>query len=131
MSKIILSESDIMKLVKEAASRVLNEIGETPRGQYRLGRLDGRYIKRMMDSGDEEEKDRLTKKAGEISSYAAEKQLNPNRISNNSTEEEIYSFPTAYRLGYYDEAHGKPYKYSDEDVDNEFRKKYLDGVSIK
>lgn len=130
MSKIILSESDIMKMVKEAASRVLNEIGDTPKGQYMLGRLDGRYSKRLRHgSHDYEEELRNLEKANSISKYASEKQLDPSRFDSDATEEEILSLPTAYRLGYYDEAYGLPYKYSDEEEDNKFRKKYLGGIS--
>ena len=41
--KIIrLTESDLHKIVKESVNRVLNEIGDTPKGQYMLGKLTAR-----------------------------------------------------------------------------------------
>jgi len=36
---IRLTEQDLHKIVKESVNRVLNEIGDTPKGQYMLGRL--------------------------------------------------------------------------------------------
>ena len=36
---IRLTESDLHRIVKESVNRVLNEIGDTPRGQNRLGAL--------------------------------------------------------------------------------------------
>lgn len=37
-----LTESKINRIVKESVYRILNEIGDTPKGQYMLGRLHGR-----------------------------------------------------------------------------------------
>ena len=37
-----LTEQDLHRIVKESLNRVLNEIGDTPRGQYSLGAVDGR-----------------------------------------------------------------------------------------
>ena len=34
-----LAEGDLHRIVKESVNRVLNEIGDTPKGQYMLGRL--------------------------------------------------------------------------------------------
>lgn len=39
---IRLTESDIHRIVKESVNKVLNEIGDTPKGQYMLGRLMGK-----------------------------------------------------------------------------------------
>ena len=40
---IRLTEGDLHNIVKESVKRILNEIGDTPRGQYMLGRLTGKY----------------------------------------------------------------------------------------
>lgn len=43
MKKTIkLSESDLHRIVMESVQQVINEIGDTPKGQYMLGRLQGR-----------------------------------------------------------------------------------------
>ena len=43
MKQIIkLTESDLHKIVKESVNKVLNEVGNTKRGQYMLGRLRNR-----------------------------------------------------------------------------------------
>lgn len=43
MKKTIrLTESDLHRVIKESVNRVLNEIGDTRRGQYMLGRLRNR-----------------------------------------------------------------------------------------
>ena len=46
---IRLTESDLHKIVKESVNRVLNEIGDTPRGQNMLGRVAGRGRERAAD----------------------------------------------------------------------------------
>lgn len=43
MKQIIkLTESDLHKIIKESVKEVLNEIGDTEKGQYMLGRLQAR-----------------------------------------------------------------------------------------
>ena len=139
MEKLILTESDLHTMVTEAARRILKEIGDTPKGQYMLGRLDGRYMKKMHGAKDERERENMYRKATEINNYASEKTLNPERYSDD--EEDMFSLPNAYELGYRDELGGTTA--SDELLDyfgyenrlnnpekeNEFRKKYLGGVS--
>ena len=39
---IRLTEQDLHRIVNESVNKVLNEIGDTNRGQYMLGRLAGR-----------------------------------------------------------------------------------------
>jgi hypothetical protein len=41
---IRLTESDLHRIVKESVNRILNEIGDTAKGQYMLGRLQGRQM---------------------------------------------------------------------------------------
>lgn len=131
MSKILLNESDITYLVKEAVSRVLNEVGDTIKGQYRLGRLDGRYIKKMRYSKTDDESLMNAKKAEDISDYA-HNQLSSSISSNKlNNPDDLSLMLKAYKLGYEDEVYGDALGYSDDENDIEFRKKYLDGVSIK
>jgi len=40
---IRLTEEDLHRIVKESVKNILNEIGDTPKGQYMLGRLTGKY----------------------------------------------------------------------------------------
>lgn len=40
---IRLTESDLHRIVEESVKQIINEIGDTPRGQYMLGRLAGKY----------------------------------------------------------------------------------------
>ena len=42
---IRLTESDLHRIVKESVNKVLNEIGDTPKGQFMLGAAIGRKIK--------------------------------------------------------------------------------------
>jgi len=43
MKKLIrLTEGDLHRIIEGAVKRTLNEIGDTPRGQYMLGRLAAR-----------------------------------------------------------------------------------------
>ena len=44
--RIRLTESDLHRIVKEAVNKVLNEIGDTERGQYALGALAKRKQQR-------------------------------------------------------------------------------------
>ena len=44
MKKVIkLTESDLHRIVENSVNRILNEIGDTQKGQYMLGRLQRRY----------------------------------------------------------------------------------------
>lgn len=140
MKSIILTENDIHNLVIESVRRVINEIGDTPKGQYRLGGLGARYIKKMHDAEDEEERIKMWQKANDINDYAS-KQIRPEKYDGIDDEEEIYSLPTAYRLGYKDELGGTTgidrmlgitghkNNLNNPEKDAKFRKKYLDGVS--
>jgi len=126
-----------MKLNKPS----INEIGDTPKGQYKLGRLDARYIKKMLRSNDDEEQHRLLKKADDINDYA-ESQIHPEKYDGVEDEEELYSLPKAYKLGYKDELGGKTAsdrlldffgyenRANNPEKESEFRKKHLKGTSI-
>ena len=41
--KIKLTEAQLHKVLTESVKKILKEIGDTPKGQYMLGRLAGRY----------------------------------------------------------------------------------------
>lgn len=43
-----LTESDLHKIIKESVKSVLNEIGDTPKGQYALGAVKGRALGRTI-----------------------------------------------------------------------------------
>lgn len=44
MKKLVrLTEKDLHHLIKESVKKTINEIGDTPKGQYALGKLAGRY----------------------------------------------------------------------------------------
>lgn len=40
--RVRLTESDLHRIVKESVRRIINEIGDTTKGQYMLGRLSQR-----------------------------------------------------------------------------------------
>ena len=40
--RVRLTESDLHKIVKESVNKILNEIGDTPKGQHILGQLNAR-----------------------------------------------------------------------------------------
>lgn len=43
---IKLTESEFHRLINESVNQILNEIGDTPNGQYMLGRLHARQLNR-------------------------------------------------------------------------------------
>lgn len=50
--KIIrLTESDLHRIIKESVKRVLNEVGDTSKGQHMLGRL---HAKKVVNSEDDD-----------------------------------------------------------------------------
>lgn len=58
MKKIIrLTEQDLRKIVKESVNKILNEIGDTPKGQYMLGSLAARQNRNGIDLDDPDDFD--------------------------------------------------------------------------
>ena len=49
---IRLTESDLHKIVKESVHKIINEIGDTEKGQDALGQVYGRAIRRAQNLGD-------------------------------------------------------------------------------
>lgn len=49
---IRMTESDLHKIVKESVHKIINEIGDTEKGQDALGQVHGRAIKRQQMLGD-------------------------------------------------------------------------------
>ena len=49
---IRLTEGDLHKIVKESVHKIINEIGDTEKGQYALGQVHGRAIARAAKLGD-------------------------------------------------------------------------------
>ena len=114
---IRLTESDLHRIVKESVNRVLNEIGDTPRGQYMLGRLQGRQLK----NGD-------SKSAARTAMYSGSEQdkFYPNDMDN--YEDLSYS----NLLGFEDEKNGEPYennKFINQNYPRKFRATHLNGIS--
>ena len=113
---IRLTEGDLHRIVKESVNRVLNEIGDTPRGQYMLGRLQGRQLK----NGD-------SKSAARTAMYSGSEQgkFYPNDMDN--YEDLSYS----NLLGFEDEKNGEPYennKFINQDYPRKFRATHLNGI---
>ena len=50
---IRLTESDLHKIVKESVGKIINEIGDTPKGQRGLGALHARKVLRNNDLSDD------------------------------------------------------------------------------
>ena len=110
---IRLTESDLHKIVKESVNKILNEIGDTPKGQYMLGRLQTRQLKNRDSS------------AAKTSKYASSKWGDMNKDRDNY-ENQSY----ANLIGHTDE------KYSKELPQNrignyqrKFRNDHLNGIS--
>ena len=56
MSKLIrLTENDLHRIVKESVQKIINEIGDTPRGQRALGAVAARSIHRMHNALDDDQ----------------------------------------------------------------------------
>lgn len=94
--KIIrMTESDLHNLVKESVNRILNEIGDTPKGQHALGRLAYRKG---------EERPRMGQNVGKM-----------RKTSGNDIFK--YADKAAHKNGMYGHEFGNGYDYQ-EDVDN-------------
>lgn len=101
---IRLTESDLHGIVKESVQKILKEIGDTPQGQYLLGRA---YQRRATGVGGARESGKLGSKADpnkarEIQNYA---NLNAKRTSDPSKNNAFYSGAIDANQGY--EATGK------------------------
>lgn len=55
MSKrtVRLTESDLHNIIKESVNKVLNEIGDTRKGRYKMGRVMGRQINKGTQNDDD------------------------------------------------------------------------------
>lgn len=52
---IRITESDLHRIVKESVQKIINEIGDTPRGQRALGAVAARSIHRMHNALDDDQ----------------------------------------------------------------------------
>lgn len=80
-NRIKLTESQLKQMIKEAVDNVLNEIGNTPQGQYMLGRLAGRKLQQANASLNKGNGNRYMNKmqdADNISAYARQAQNSSN-----------------------------------------------------
>ena len=116
---IRLTESDLHRIVKESVNRVLNEIGDTPKGQYMLGRLQGR----QMNNG-------KNKSAVETSRYSASEM---NKIHSMEFPPYENDVSHANLLGYADERDGGNIDDTNwflyDDKSRKFRDVHLNGIS--
>ena len=116
---IRLTESDLHRIVKESVNRVLNEIGDTPKGQYMLGRLQGRH----MNNG-------KNKSAVETSRYSASEM---NKIHSKEFPPYENDLSHANLLGYADERDGGNIDDTNwflyDDKSRKFRDVHLNGIS--
>ena len=116
---IRLTESDLRRIVKESVNRVLNEIGDTPKGQYMLGRLQGR----QMNNG-------KNKSAVETSRYSTSER---NKIHSKEFPPYENDLSHANLLGYADERDGGNIDDTNwflyDDKSRKFRDTHLNGIS--
>jgi hypothetical protein len=71
--KIRLTESNLHKIIKESVLQILNEIGDTPKGQYAIGAVAGKYDKKLMDidyDNNPEEYNKYNDKVSDCETYA-------------------------------------------------------------
>jgi hypothetical protein len=100
--QISLSEDELKQLVKEAATKLIREYGDTPNGQYMLGRLAARQRYRDRDSHEaarteyyagyhapeDERKYREWAKAGKVGYYDGKKEFGGDYIPHSSLRSE-------------------------------------------
>lgn len=114
------NESKLSRIVKESVNRILNEIGDTAKGQYMLGRLQGR----QMGNGNRQQ-------AMNTQNYAS-KQLGSRTPQNFQTYD---AAETANQMGYNDERnpqHSQDIMTNGGSIGNyqaNVRNNYLRGVS--
>ena len=106
---IRLTESDLHRIVKESVNRVLNEIGDTERGQYMLGRLS----KRKSLQGKPQD-------AKNVFDYGSNKRKE--ELNNPSWNNRFHYMDGAYGLGWEDQGKGGS-------TTDELDKKHLDSHS--
>lgn len=81
--KIIkLTEGDLNKIIKESVNNILNEIGDTERGQYALGALQARHEKQMKDAYDKNDYD-LARKHSHMADQVDKKSFEHTYIGDN------------------------------------------------
>lgn len=68
---IKLTESDLHRIILESVKMAINEIGDTPDGQYDLGRAAGRRYWRGITANDQESAISNNEYADKIASHAA------------------------------------------------------------
>ena len=76
---IRLTEADLHRIIKESVNNILNEIGDTERGQYALGALQARHEKQMKDAYDRNDYD-LARKHSHMADQVRNKSFEHNYI---------------------------------------------------
>ena len=77
--KIKLTEAQLHKVLTESVKKILNEIGDTPKGQYMLGRLAGRYTNDRNAATNKFDWHRAEEGESDVRNFASKGQ--PNRAS--------------------------------------------------
>lgn len=118
---IRLTESDLHNIIKESVNKILNEIGDTPNGQYLLGKLAQRQL----------HKDKDSKKAFNTMWYAGDQNLDNSNSKSNSYREGMSDgqkkFMKETRLDYdVDNFSGKYSNHNNDDYDYIDANDYLD-----
>jgi hypothetical protein len=76
--QIRLTESDLHNIIKESISTIINEIGDTRRGQYMLGKLWRRKYNNELAAADDKDEERYSK------AYNAAKPIQKYAYDNNT-----------------------------------------------
>lgn len=80
--KIKLTEAQLHKVLTESVKKILKEIGDTPKGQYMLGRLAGRHTNDRNAATNKFDWHRAVEGENNVRNFASKGQ--PNRASSES-----------------------------------------------
>lgn len=104
---IRLTESDLHKIVKESVKRIINEIGDTEKGQRALGALQARKVINADGETVDDFFDNQAKEGGKIYNYAKHNRAS---LGNDSDEygNTINPLYKSYGQGYTDYLNSHP-----------------------
>ena len=114
--RIKLTEAQLHKVLTESVKKILNEIGDTPKGQYMLGRLAGRYTNDHNAATNKFDWHRAEEGESNVRNFASKGQ--PNRASSEP-----------FRLGMGDAIQPKKIDSSEwDDSEIKYRIRNFDGI---
>ena len=104
---IRLTESDLHRIVKESVNRIINEIGDTEKGQRALGTLQARKVINADGATVDDFFDNQAKEGGKIYNYAKHNRAS---LGNDSDEygNTINPLYKSYTQGYVDYLNSHP-----------------------